>query len=303
MSITELEEKMCEHARVVKEHIDVNFNIEAEEKFMKKNQKFGRIAVLVAAAVCLIGTSAFAAYRYLSAGDVADRLGDSELAKYFDEDAFSETVTDGDYSATVLGIATGEGLSKFESSAWELFPERTYAVVAVERSDGGDMSFDDEILVSPLIEGYAPWNLNIMTMHGGYSANIIDGVLYRIIELDSVECFADRNVYMAVVSETFLNNKPFAFDEETGEISPKEDYDGTNILIKLNLDPDKADSKKAEEYLERLFSGDEESADEEIAAPEGGEETKLVITESGENYVMTKQDSDGEMEHYIIEEK
>lgn len=303
MSITELEEKMCEHAMAVKEHINVNFNIEAEEKFMKKNQKFGRIAVLVAAAVCLIGTSAFAAYRYLSAGDVADRLGDSELAKYFDEDAFSETVTDGDYSATVLGIATGEGLSKFESSAWELFPERTYAVVAVERSDGGDMSFDDEILVSPLIEGYAPWNLNIMTMHGGYSANIIDGVLYRIIELDSVECFADRNVYMAVVSETFLNNKPYAFDEETGEISPKEDYDGTNILIKLNLDPDKADSKKAEEYLERLFSGDKESADEEIAAPEGGEETKLVITESGENYVMTKQDSDGEMEHYIIEEK
>ncbi len=303
MSITEFEKRMCEHAKAVKKHIDVNFNIEAEEKNMKKNQKFGRIAVLIAAAVCLIGTSAFAAYRLLSAGDVAFRLGDSELAKYFDEGTFSETVTDGDYSATVLGIATGEGLSKFESSAWELFPERTYAVVAVERSDGGDMSFDDEILVSPLIEGYAPWSLNIMTMHGGYSANIIDGVLYRIIELDSVECFADRNVYMAVVSETFLNNKPFAFDEETGEISPKEDYDGTNILIKLNLDPNKADSKKAEEYLGSLFSDEAESTDNEIAVHEGGEEAEFVITESGVTYVMTKQESDGETEHYIIEEK
>lgn len=258
MSVTELEKKMCEHARAVKEHINVNFNIETEEKIMKKNHKFVRSAVLIAAAVCLIGTSAFAAYRLLSAGDVAFRLGDSELAKYFDEGTYSETVTDGDYRATVLGIATGEGLSKFESSAWELFPERTYAVVAVERSDGSDMSFDDEILVSPLIEGYAPWNLNIMSMHGGYSANIIDGVLYRIIELDAIECFADRNVYMAVVSETFLDNKPFAFDEETGKITPKEDYDGTNILIKLNLDPNKADSKKAEEYLERLFSDEGE---------------------------------------------
>lgn len=294
---------MCEHARTVKEHINVNFNIETEEKIMKKNHKFVRSAVLIAAAVCLIGTSAFAAYRLLSAGDVAFRLGDSELAKYFDEGTYSETVTDGDYRATVLGIATGEGLSKFESSAWELFPERTYAVVAVERSDGSDMSFDDEILVSPLIEGYAPWNLNIMSMHGGYSANIIDGVLYRIIELDAIECFADRNVYMAVVSEAFLDNKPFAFDEETGKITPKEDYDGTNILIKLNLDPNKADSKKAEEYLERLFSDEGESEDEDVAAPEGGEKTELVITESGESFVMTMQDSDGETEHYIIEEK
>lgn len=235
MSITELEKRMCEHARAVKEHINVNFNIEAEEKIMKKNHKFVRTAVLIAAAVCLIGTSAFAAYRFLSAGDVATALGDSELAKYFEEEgALSETVTDGDYRATVLGIATGEGLSKFKSSAWELFPERTYAVVAVERSDGSDISFDDEILVSPLIEGYAPWSLNIMSMHGGYIADIIDGVLYRIIELDSIECFADRSIYMAVVSETFLDNKPFAFDEETGKISPKEDYDGTNILIRLN---------------------------------------------------------------------
>ncbi len=60
------------------------------------------------------------------------------------------------------------------------------------------MTFDDSILILPLIDGLKPWEYNIYTMHGIYGAQITDGVLYRIIEFDSIGCFADRNVYMAV---------------------------------------------------------------------------------------------------------
>ena len=166
--------------------------------------------------------------------------------------------------ANVLGIASGENLSKFESSSWELFPEKTYAVVAVEKTDGSPMSFDDQILVTPLIEGLRPWEYNIFTMNGGYTADIIDGVLYRIIEFDNIEYFADRNVYIAVLSEAFPDNTAYSFDETTGAIAPKDDYNGTNILIKLELDKSKADPKKAMEYLNKL---NEDMSD-------GGEDTQ-----------------------------
>ena len=179
-----------------------------------KHHSIKRIVILAAAIICLIGTTAFAAFHLLSAKDVANKLGDTKLAQYFEKQGtVSDTITDGDYKATVLGIATGKNLSKFKSSSWKIFPERTYAVVAVEKTDGSPMSYDDKILVTPLIEGLKPWQYNIFTMNGGYSADIIDGVLYRIIELDNIEYFADRNVYMAVLSEPFLNNTAYSFDE------------------------------------------------------------------------------------------
>lgn len=249
----ELEKRLRKHAEITKTVMHSPFDNERTEFIMtKKTHKIRKIAIL-AAALCLICTTVFAAYRLMNAKEVAQSLGDTRLAEYFDERGTAyDTVCDGDYKATVLGIASGEDLSDFKSSAWEIFSERTYAVVAVERADGSAMTYDDKILVTPLISGLKPWQYNIFTMNGGYIADIIDGVLYRIIEFDSIEYFADREVYMAVLSEPFLNNTAYGFDETTGRIYPREDFDGTNILIKLNLDKSKANPEKAEEYLNNL---------------------------------------------------
>ena len=255
MKISDLEKRLREHAKVTKSVMAAPFDIESEEFKMSKKKYYNikRTVMLAAAAICLIGTTVFAAVRLLSAKDVADTLGETKLAQYFNEQGtFYDTVTDGDYKATVLGIASGENLSKFESSSWGLFPEKTYAVVAVEKADGSPMSFDDQVLVTPLIDGLNPREYNIFTMNGGYTADIIDGILYRIIEFDNIEYFADRNVYIAVLSEAFMNNSAYSFDETTGAIAPEDDYDGTNILIKLKLDESKANPQKAAEYLDKL---------------------------------------------------
>ncbi len=278
MKISDLEQRLREHAQITKSVIAAPFDIESEEFNMvnRKHHNIKRIMLLAAAVICLIGTTVFAAFHLMSAKDVADKFGNTKLARYFEENGtVYDTVADGDYKATVLGITDGENLSKFKSSSWEVFPDRTYAVVAVEKTDGSAMTFDDNILVTPLIEGLRPWQYNIFTMNGGYSADIIDGVLYRIIEFDNIEFFADRNVYMAVLSEMFLDNKAYSFDEKTGAIAPKKDFKGTNILIKLNLDKSKANPKKAAEYLAELdedteASGksDEEGNDENVDVKE-----------------------------------
>ena len=71
-------------------------------------------------------------------------------------------------------------------------------------------------------------------------------------------------MYIAVLSEAFLDNTAYSVDETTGAIAPKDDYNGTNILIKLELDKSKADPKKAMEYLNKL---NEDMSD-------GGEDTQ-----------------------------
>lgn len=289
MKISDLESRLQEHAKITKSTIAAPFDIEREEFNMsKKNYSLKRTVLLVAAIVCLIGTTVFASFHLLSAKDVANTLGDTKLAQYFnDQDMISDTIVDGEYKATVLGITSGENLSNFESSAWEIFSERTYAVVAVEKTDGTPMTFDDEILVTPLIEGLKPWQYNIFTMNGGYTADIIDGVLYRIIEFDSIEYFADKNVYMAVLSEAFLDNTAYSFDETTGTIAPKEEYEGTNILIDLEIDRSKANPEKAAEYLDKLnetvkASDGTSEFDEYIIAPDTDREAAEFVIDTQE---------------------
>lgn len=250
----ELENRLKKHAEVTKSVMSSPFDFEREEFIMtNKKHKVKKSLLLAAAIACLVGTTVFAAFGLLNARDVANNLGDTRLAEYFAEQkTVSVSARDGEYKATVLGVVSGENLSKFTSSAWELFAERTYVAVAVERIDGKPMTFDDEILITPLIEGLDPMKYNIFTMNGGYFADISDGVLYRIIEFDSVEYFADKPVYIAVLSEAFMNRNAYSYESETGKISANENYDGTNMLIELQLDKSKANPEKALEYLEKL---------------------------------------------------
>lgn len=230
-------------------------------------KKVSKTILLAAALICILGTTVFATVQHLTAKQAANVLGDSQLAKHFNEEEkeLYNAVTDGNYTARLLGITSGANLSQFQSTDWDTYPERTYAVVSIAKTNGEAVTYEDSILVSPLIEGFAPWQYNIFTMHGGYLEQIVDGILYRIIEVDSLEYFADKHVYLAVVDSPFLSNEPFCFDEETGSISENKSYDGTNILFELNLDKSKANPAKAAEYLEKIKQemdgGGEDSAD------------------------------------------
>lgn len=222
---------------------------------MKLQKKQFALAIGLAA-ICLfiIPASVYAAYKYLSPKEVAVEMGDSKLGDAFDKQGgeVQETVTDGNYQVTYLGHVTGEGISDRIGSAQELNPERTYVAVAITHTDGSPMTYDDGIFVSPLIQGLTPWRYNIASMNGSYIATIRDGVLYRIIECDNVEIFADRKLYLAVSDTIFYSTEAFAYDEETGEISVVENYTGTNLLFDLKLDPAQADPRKAEEYIEEF---------------------------------------------------
>lgn len=153
-----------------------------ENKTMKPVHK--RMAVaLIAAAIFIMSGSAFAAWQLLSPKQVAEKLGDKALAKAFDSEnaiQINESVTSGDYTFTLHGITSGENLSDFKSSARDILPDRTYAVVSIAKKDGtsiakagsedGSEDYQElNFIVSPLIKGQKPWQVNIFTMNGGYS--------------------------------------------------------------------------------------------------------------------------------------
>lgn len=213
--------------------------------------------------------TAFAATQLFNSKEIAEHLGDRSLAEAFEGSQaieINQTISSGDFNITLHGIVSGTGLSEFSSSAQDVYPDRTYAVVSIARQDGSPMpnTSDPEygkerFLVSPLVKGQKPWQVNIMTMNGSYSEIVRDGIMYRLIECDGVEIFADRGVYIAVSSDNFFNNQSFAYNEDTGEISLKADAGGISVVFDLPLDKSKADPAKAEAYLKELLK--EPSAD------------------------------------------
>lgn len=238
-----------------------------EHTIIQKNvKKIIPIPTLAVIFALLISFSVFAAWKILSPDEVAQEFGDDRLNTAFQtEDAINinKTVTSQGYNITFLGVVSGEGLSDFEGSANEIYPNRTYAVVAISMEDGSPMpdTIDDEyrdinFFISPLIKGETPWWCNIATMHGSYSETVINGVMYRLIECDDVEIFADRGLYLCVSNTSFYSIEAYNYNEETGEITSNPEFDGVNVLFDLPLDPSKADPEKSEKYLQELYSED-----------------------------------------------
>ncbi|AUS95354.1 hypothetical protein CDQ84_16190 [Clostridium thermosuccinogenes] len=268
-----------------------------ERKAMKPVRR--RIAVaLIAAFTLIMSGSAFAAWKLLSPKQVAENFGDKTLAKAFDSEnavQINKSVTSGDYTFTLLGMTSGKNLSDFKSSVQDIHPDRTYAVVSIERKDGSPIpAMSDEnyneppFIVSPLIKGQKPWQVNIFTMNGGYSECVVDGVIYRMIECDSIEMFADRGVYLYAGIGSFIDNQTVSYNEETGEITLNANNKEAGALFELPLDVKKADHEKAEQYLKDLLNpasesitGDETVNDSEYVSDWGSEFANgIVIPES-----------------------
>lgn len=252
-----------------------------QREMIKKNKRRIPAAVLTAVAVLGISTvTAYAALNYLTPDNVAEKMHQTKLEDAFSgEDAIlvNETQSFGGYNVTFLGVVSGENLTEVSKDGNTSFGiDKTYAVVAIENFDGTPMpdtsedAYNElEFFVSPLIAGYNPFEYNAATMHGGYQEMSEDGILYRIAECDSVEMFADHELYLCVVDRMFLNAGPYEFDEVTGEISRNESYEGLNALFDLPLDESKANPDEAKAYMDSLFGEDEaESSNENTAAGE-----------------------------------
>lgn len=259
--------------------LNQNILYRAEEMEAMKKKRKNRIpaAVLASAATLVIGSAAvMAAARYLTPGQIAERHEDRKLMEAFQgEDALlvNETQEYAGYRVTLLGAVSGKSISEYlpEDDQGRVEDDRFYAAVAIERADGTPMPETSEeaygeepFYVSPYIRGLEPWNYGLMNMGGGYSEFVEEGIQYRLLDMENIEYFADRGLYIGVSSGTFYDNDAYRFDEATGEITRNESYDKVNALFDLPLDPAKGDPAKAEEFLKSL----EEEQNSEEEAPE-----------------------------------
>lgn len=236
-----------------------------ETKAMRtKPFQTGLIAAAVAVVLCV---SALAAAALLTPRDVAQRAGNEALAAAFEGDravAVDQTETVGDYNVTLMGLVSGDGLSQMDG----IDQDKTYAVLAYARTDGTPIEDDMPALtVSPLVGGFAPWQVNAWTLGGGTHTFAQEGVFYYLFECDNVETLADHAVYLAVYPGTHIppSAELFSFDQETGVFAPQAGADVA--LFTLPLDPAKADPQAAQELLGRM--GDDGPVVSEPPADQG----------------------------------
>ena len=223
--------------------------------------------IAVAAALVLLCSAALAAGVLLRPSEVAQQFGGKTLSAAFDSESavnINETVTSGDYTFTLLAVVSGKDLTDLPYGD-STQADRTYAVLAIQKADGTPMTkeyYEDvSFMATPLVKGLEPWAVNIATMNGRYTEDVVDGVLYRLIECDSVAMFADRGLYIGVCTEIFINNNTFLFDETAGEISVNPDYQGASAIFDLPLDESLADPEQADYYLEHMFDSSDDGAD------------------------------------------
>lgn len=250
-----------------------------EIEMKKRNQRKKWMSMAAAAAIFLgVSTTAVAAYHLLKAPDVAEELAYDFLKEPFEkEDILNNEMKQqsGPYEVTLLGMVSGEQLDESFLGNFGLeAKEHMYTAVAIARTDGESMEQAEgtDFFISPLIQGLNPYEYNLITMHGGITWNVIDGVMYYIVDCDDITCFADRNMYMAVLDRTFYSVEAYQYDEATGEISRNNDYSGMNLLFDLPADRSLANPQRAEQFIKEL----EEEWNQESSGPVSGEEAQAV---------------------------
>lgn len=234
-----------------------------------EKRKMRRMPAVALAAAILLGAgslTAYGAYRYLTLNGAVEEMGDEALVKAFSGEyatVINETQSYGGYDVTLMGIVSGENLTEqVRISKGVIRSDRTYVMVAIARSDGspmpdfgepGETGEERDFFVSPLIGGYDPAVINAVAMRGNYSEMLLDGVVYRLLDCDNVEIFADHDLYLCVIGgNTFYDKNAYLTDEETGKIIRNDNYDGLNALFRLPMDPSEANPEEAEKYLGEL---------------------------------------------------
>ncbi len=242
----------------------VNQAKEHREMTRRKKTRLPAAAIVAIMVMCLSSVTVYAALKYLHPAEVAEKMQDAKLSEIFlSEQAtiINETQSYGDYNITLLSIVSGEMLSEYPyyNEKNSFVTNRTYAVVAIENANGISMPDTSEegygeleFFVSPLIGNYNPTMYNITSMSGNYTDMVEDGILYRLIECDNVEIFADHNLYLCVSEGMFYNAEAYNYDEQTGQIYRNETYKGLNALFDLPIDSARANPQKVAMYITSL---------------------------------------------------
>lgn len=235
----------------------------------QKKYKRASAAVIAAAVAAATSLTAFAAWQYRSASDVADSIGDEKLARAFvqqteaagettggneEQSPSGESQSCGGYKVTVLGMVSGENLSEYQrKSGDELHSDRTYCAVAIQREDGTAINTEQEnFFVSPLIGGLNPDLYNAASLSGNYSEFAEEGILYRLLECDNIAYFADHELYLCVTDTAFYDSSLYNYHEADGSISRNTEYQGLNALFTLKLDTALADPEKAQALIDKV---------------------------------------------------
>lgn len=253
----------------------------------RKKRRLSAAAIIAALVLCMSSATVYAAWKYLSSSDIAESIQDIKLSEVFLSERaliINETQSYGEYSVTLLSIISGEMLSEYPHyKDGSVAADRTYAVVAIENANGASMpdTSEDgygelEFFASPLIGDHNPAFYNIASMSGNYTDMVQDGILYRLLECDNVEIFADHDLYLCVSEGMFYNAEAYSYDILTGKISRNEKYEGLNALFDLPVDISKADPEKAAKYIADLGGESDFSAEKLNVEPEGAFEVEIT---------------------------
>lgn len=251
-----------------------------EDNNMINKKRVISVPFVAAVAAVMISVSAVAAHQILLPKDVAMRMEDDKLAEVFtsDDTRFdSVPQKSGDYTFDVLGIASGKGLSKFTDAD----ENKSYIVSAVVKNNGEKFSDYPGIMVTPLVSGYKPWEVNIFTMGGGkYEFISNDGYVdYFITECDNIEIFADHTVYIAMYEESkefgmAPGSDIFSVNND-GTIKFADDFKKANALFTVPIDKSKADPKAVKKLLES--NDNNESGDSDVSYGNDAADCEVII--------------------------
>jgi len=256
-----------------------------EAKPMKKmnRKKFASVAFSCALMLGIGSVSVYAAWQYLMPDQVIDEMemGEDKLADAFSEENavyINETQSYGGYEVTLLGITSGENLTKYKTyvndnsvktfdaansdnpaksllaDGFVELNDRSYILFAVENKNQTfkDISeFEAYLDISPIIMGYDYETCTGVLANGSGSRSMIkDGVIYYMYECNNLEKFAEHDIYMCVSDDLpAVSEYSYIYDKDAGTIARNEEYEGLNALFMLPIDPEKADPKAAAEEM------------------------------------------------------
>ena len=107
-----------------------------------RKAKIIKTAIIAAVITALISMSAVAVSMLLSAGEVADVMGQHKLAALFQSSNFQiQTVENEKYSVSFLGLVSGENFDGIKDLSVE--NEKSYAVYSVSTVDGTPLDLID----------------------------------------------------------------------------------------------------------------------------------------------------------------
>ncbi len=227
-----------------------------KERQTVKRKVLWRAAIAVClAAVLSVGGLATAGL--LSAREASKFLDNEAMQKAFQgENAIEidETQVMGDYTVTLLGVASGKALGEYGAEN----NDHKYIMMAFQANgDTNIMNFNPDYRVTPLVSGYSV-PMDYIFWRAGPGV-FIDNVLYMCYDISELELFADRTVTLAVYKQRFPVYVDGAWcyapedvftTEEDGSIAFREDFPEEHVMFSLPLDESKADPTAAERLID-----------------------------------------------------